>query len=455
MVFMSTANTRILVVDDEELVRESLSGWLEKDGYTVGTAPDGAAAIVRLEREPWSILLVDMKMPGIDGLQVLDRAKALQPSTTAVIMTAYATVESAVSAMRLGAYDYLVKPFDPDELSLMIQRIVRQNELVQENETLRRALRRDCRFRDLISKNVKMQGVFDLTRTAARSQSTILIFGESGTGKELLARAIHAESPRHEGPFVAISCAALTETLLESEVFGHEKGAFTGASTRRRGAFETAHGGTLFLDEIGDIGPKLQVDLLRVLEERKFCRVGGNDPIAVDVRVIAATNRNLEKAVADGAFRDDLFYRLNVIPITLPPLRERPEDIPLLVEHFVERMSAEMGRKVDGVSREAMAMLLDHPFPGNVRELRNIVERAMVCAPGPLLKPADFRLPGAVVETPTHSASLEEVERRHIASILEQTDGNVSHAARVLAIDRATLYSKIRKYGLRDDVETP
>jgi len=450
---MSTANTRILIVDDEELVRESLSGWLEKDGYTVGTAPDGAVAITRLEREPWSILLVDMKMPGIDGLQVIDRARALQPATTAVIMTAFATVESAVSAMKLGAYDYLVKPFDPEELSLMIQKIVRQNELIQENETLRRALRRDCRFRDLISKNAGMQSVFDLTQTAARSQSTILIFGESGTGKELLARAIHAESPRHAGPFVAISCAALTETLLESELFGHEKGAFTGASTRRRGAFETAHGGTLFLDEIGDIGPKLQVDLLRVLEARTFCRVGGNDPIAVDVRVIAATNRNLEKAVADGAFRDDLFYRLNVIPITLPPLRERPEDIPLLVEHFVERMSAELGRKVDGVSREAMAMLLDHQFPGNVRELRNIVERAMVCGPGPVLQPADFRLPGAVATPPMLNASLEEVERRHIASILEQTDGNISQAARVLAIDRATLYSKIRKYGLREHAD--
>ena len=447
---MSTASTRILIVDDEELIRESLSGWLEKDGYTVGTAPDGATAIQRLEREPWSILLVDMKMPGIDGLQVLDRARALQPSMTAVIMTAYATVETAVSAMKLGAYDYLVKPFDPEELSLMIQRVVRQNELVQENETLRRALRHDRQFRDLISKNARMQGVFDLTRTAARSQSTILIFGESGTGKELLARAIHAESPRHDGPFVAISCAALTETLLESELFGHEKGAFTGAATRRRGSFETAHGGTLFLDEIGDIGPKLQMDLLRVLEERTFCRVGGNDQIAVDVRVIAATNRDLDKAVAEGRFRDDLFYRLNVIPITLPPLRERAEDIPLLVEHFVERMSAEMGRKVDGVAREAMAMLLEHPFPGNVRELRNVVERAMVCAPGPLLQPADFRLPGTVAPAPMLNASLEEVERRHIASILEQADGNISQAARVLAIDRATLYSKIRKYGLRE-----
>jgi two-component system, NtrC family, response regulator AtoC len=456
MVFMSTANTRILVVDDEEIVRESLAGWLEKDGYTVGVAPDGATAISRIEKESWSILLADIKMPGIDGLQVLKRAKEVSPSTTMVIMTAYATVETAVSAMKLGAYDYLVKPFDPEELTVMIRRIVRQDELVHENETLRRALRREYHFRDLISKNPSMQALFELTRTAARSQSTILVFGESGTGKELLARAIHAESPRSAGPFVAISCAALTETLLESELFGHEKGAFTGAVARRRGAFETAHGGTLFLDEIGDISPKLQMDLLRVLEERRFCRVGGTEPIEVDVRVIAATNRNLQQAVAGGSFRDDLFYRLNVIPITLPPLRERVEDIPLLVDHFVERMSAEMGRKLDGVSREAIAALLDYPFPGNVRELRNIVERAMVCAPGPLLLPADFRLPGAEAQAPPPAtpATLEEVERRHITSVLEQMNGNISQAARVLGVDRATLYNKMRRYGLREPAGT-
>ncbi len=446
---MSTANTRVLIVDDEEIVRESLAGWLEKDGYTVGTAPDATTAIARIEKEPWSVLLVDMKMPGIDGLEVLKRARDIRPAPTTVIMTAYATVETAVAAIKLGAHDYLVKPFDPEELSHMIAHIVRQNELLHENETLRRALRREYRFRDLLSKNPAMQSVFELTRTAARSQSTILIYGESGTGKELLARAVHAESPRHDGPFIPVSCAALTETLLESELFGHEKGAFTGASARRQGAFESADQGTLFLDEIGDIGQKLQMDLLRALEERRFCRVGGNDPVAVDVRVVAATNRDLERAVADGRFRDDLFYRLNVIPITLPPLRERPEDIPLLVDHFVERMSAEMGRSIDGVSRDAMAMLLDYPFPGNIRELRNIVERAMVCAPGPILQPADFRLPGAVSRPPTVGASLEEVERRHIAAVVEQTSGNISHAARILGVDRATLYAKLRKYGLR------
>jgi len=447
---MSTASTRILIVDDEEIVRESLSGWLEKDGYTVAMAPDGPTALAMLARDTWSILLVDMKMPGMDGLQVLAEARTLQPSAAVVIMTAYATVETAVSAMKIGAYDYLVKPFDPEELTLMIQKIVKQDELVRENETLRRALKRDYHFRDLISKSAAMQSVFELARTAARSPSTILVLGESGTGKELLARAIHVESPRHDAPFVAVSCGALTETLLESELFGHEKGSFTGAGARRRGTFETAQGGTLFLDEIGDVSPKLQVDLLRVLETRKFCRVGGNEPISVDVRIIAATNKDLQKAIAAGEFRDDLFYRLNVIPITLPPLRDRREDIPLLVEHFLERMSAELGRKADGISRDAMAMLMAYPFPGNVRELRNIVERAMVCASGPVLQVIDFGLVGPAPGQPAAPpASLEEVERRHIAAILEQSGGNVSQAARILDIDRVTLYNKIKKYGLR------
>ncbi|HZP49023.1 MAG TPA: sigma-54 dependent transcriptional regulator [Vicinamibacterales bacterium] len=449
---MNSAATRILIVDDEEIIRESLSGWLEKDGYTVATAVDGPAAIARLTGEPWSILVVDMKMPGMDGLQVLEQARKIRPTTAVVVMTAYATVDTAVSAMKLGAYDYLVKPFDPEELSLMIQKIVREQALVRDNEELRRALKRECRFRDLVSKSAAMHAVFELARTAARTQSTILITGESGTGKELLARAIHAESPRAKRPFVAVSCAALTETLLESELFGHERGAFTGATVRRRGNFETADGGTIFLDEIGDVSPKLQVDLLRVLEERRFCRVGGSEPVTVDVRVIAATNRDLAKAIADGSFRDDLFYRLNVIPITMPPLRDRKEDIPPLVEHLVERIGAELGRKIDGVAQEAMARLTAHDYPGNVRELRNLVERAVVCARGSVLQASDFTLPVApgLSDLTSQPASLEAVEKRHIAAILAQSNGNVSAAARILDIDRVTLYNKIRKYGLRE-----
>ncbi|MBE3133129.1 MAG: sigma-54-dependent Fis family transcriptional regulator, partial [Acidobacteria bacterium] len=342
--------TRILVVDDEEIVRESLSAWLEKDGYTIATAPDGETAIERVKNERWSILLVDLKMPGIDGLRVLEEAKKIQPDAIAVIMTAYATVDTAVAAMKIGAYDYLVKPFDPEELSLMIQKIVGQQALLRENILLRKVLKREYHFRDLVSKSPAMQAIFDLAKTAARSQSTILILGESGTGKELLARAIHTESPRRSGPFVAVSCAALTETLLESELFGHEKGAFTGAAALRKGKFEMADRGTLFLDEIGDISPKLQLDLLRVLEDRRFCRVGGSEAVTVDVRIIAATNRDIKKAADHGTFREDLYYRLNVIPIHLPPLRDRREDIPLLVDHLLERLGVEMNRKVDTVS---------------------------------------------------------------------------------------------------------
>jgi two-component system, NtrC family, response regulator AtoC len=460
--------TRILVVDDEEIVRESLSAWLAKDGYTVGSAEDGPTALERLRREHWSILLADLKMPGMDGLQLLLEARKIQSDVVAVIMTAYATVDTAVSAMKDGAYDYLVKPFDPEELSQMIHKIVGQQALQRENTLLRKLVKREYRFRDLQSKSPAMQSLFDLARTAARSPSTILVLGESGTGKELLARAIHAESPRHSAPFVAVSCAALTETLLESELFGYEKGAFTGAATQRRGKFETAHGGTLFLDEIGDISPKLQMDLLRVLEERRFARVGGNEPVQVDVRVIAATNRDLRRAAEEGQFRQDLFYRLNVIPITLPPLRERKEDIPLLVSHFIERLDAEMGKKVEGVSADALDALMAHDWPGNVRELRNVLERAIVVAAGHIIEPHDLGQlgprPAAASAAPAPASeerherrSLEDVEREHIAAVLRETNGNVSQAARILGIDRVTLYNKMKKFGLRrpEDASAP
>jgi len=448
---MSKERTRILIVDDEEIVRESLSGWLEKDGYTVATAPDGPSALAMLNRERWTILILDLKMPGMDGLAVLEKARAIQPESTAVIMTAYATVDTAVAAIKLGAYDYIVKPFEPEELSAMIEKIVAQQALVHENAVLRKVLKREFRFRDLVSKNPQMQAIFELARTAARSNSTILVLGESGTGKEVLARAIHAESNRRVGPFVAVSCAALTETLLESELFGHERGACTGAVARQRGKFEAANGGTLFLDEVGDISSKLQLDLLRVLEDRRFMRVGGTESIPVDVRIIAATNRNLKRAVADGEFRDDLFYRLNVIAITLPPLRDRREDIPLLVDYLLEQLAVEANRPVEGVSHEALKRLMAHDWPGNIRELRNVLERAVVVATGAHIQASDLGLaeagrPSAVDQL----CSLDDVERRHIIYVLEQTGGNVTQAARILEIDRVTLYNKIRKYRLRE-----
>ena len=444
--------THILVVDDEEIVRESLRGWLEKDGYSVSVAESGAAALDQLRAAAHSILLVDLKMPGMDGLELLAQVKKLQRESVVVIMTAYATVESAVAAMKDGAYDYLVKPFDPEELSQVVKKIVERQSLMRENALLRRLVKKDYRFRDLVSKSPAMQQVFELAKTAARSGSTILILGESGTGKELLARAIHAESPRHAGPFVAVSCAALTETLLESELFGYEKGAFTGAYAQRRGKFELAHGGTLLLDEIGDISPKLQMDLLRVLEDRRFYRVGGTEPLHADVRFLAATNRDLKKAVQQGQFRDDLFYRLNVISITLPPLRERKQDIPLLVQHFIEALDAETGRKIDGVSGGALDALVAHDWPGNVRELRNVLERAVVVAPGEIIETQDLGLsapaaPGAPAGW--RRASLEEIEHEHVASVLAGTGGNISQAARILGIDRVTLYSKMKKYGLK------
>src|SRR5512139_379129 len=409
---MSNERTRILVVDDEEIVRESLGGWLEKDGYTVACCSDGPSALDKIKADRWSIMIVDLKMPGMDGLQVLEEAKKLQPALAVVIMTAYATVDTAVAAMKAGAYDYLVKPFDPEELSMMMQKIISQQSLVRENIVLRQALKQEYKFRDLLSKSPAMQAVFELAKTAARSNSTILVLGESGSGKEVLSRAIHVESPRAEGPFVAVSCAALTETLLESELFGHEKGAFTGAIARRKGKFEAAHGGTLFLDEVGDIGPKLQLDLLRVLEERKFHRVGGNEVIEVDVRIIAATNRDLRRAAREGKFREDLYYRLNVIPILIPPLRERKEDIPLLVESFVERLSVEMKRQIEGVSPDAMSALMAHDWPGNVRELRNVLERGVVVATGPVIQLSDLGLPTKLDAPPRQGslASLEEVE---------------------------------------------
>jgi len=445
----------ILVVDDEEIVRDSLASWLQEDGYRVDTAPDGPTALAKLAQQPYDILLVDLKMPGMDGMQVLAQAKSLQPDAPLIIMTAYATVDTAVQAMKQGAYDYLVKPFEAEELSLLIGKLTDTQALRRENVLLRKALKRQFEFKDMVSKSPKMEAVFQLARMAAKSGSTVLILGESGTGKELLARAIHAESPRRDAPFVGLSCVALTETLLESELFGYEKGAFTGSAGGARGKFEIAAAGTLFLDEIGDISPKLQLDLLRVLDAREFRRVGGSQLVKVDARIIAATNRDLKKLVESGTFREDLYYRLNVIPVMLPPLRERKEDMPLLAEFFLAQFSAEMRKPLEAVSAEALEILMAHDWPGNVRELRNVLERGAVLARGPIITPIELELvqPASApspLGSPEPADSLKDVERKHIISTLRQHRWNITRSAKALGIDRVTLYSKIKRYQIRE-----
>ncbi|MGE5699997.1 MAG: sigma-54-dependent transcriptional regulator [Deltaproteobacteria bacterium] len=444
-------SVNIMVVDDEEIVRDSLGAWLEEDGYHVESVESGKKALELLPSKDWDLMLVDLKMPGMDGIQLMDEVRKTCPDMLVIIMTAYATVDTAVKAMKKGAYDYFVKPFNPDDISLTIRKIVEHHKLVQENLFLRKELKKQYKLRDMISKNEKMLEIFELAKTVAKSSSTVLIQGESGTGKELLARAIHDESPRSEAPFISVSCASLTESLLESELFGHEKGAFTGASAIKRGKLELAQDGTLFLDEIGDISLKLQMDLLRVLEQKEFRRVGGSDLISISSRILAATNRDLKKAIEEGRFRADLFYRLNVISINIPPLRERREDIPLLVEHFIEKFNIEMGKQIRGVSEGAMRILIYNEWPGNARELRNVIERAVVVAKGNVITESDVSLPSASGGPNQRAKTLEEIEKDHIRVVLNENQWNIVRSALALGIDRVTLYNKIKKYDLKKE----
>jgi len=443
----------ILIVDDEEIVRESLASWLEEDGYEVKVAENAARALERLPEKEWNLAMVDLKMPGMDGIELMDEIRKIKPETIVIIMTAYATVDTAVQAMKKGAYDYIVKPFNPEDLSMTIRKIIEHQKLLKENIYLRKELKKQYRLHDMVSKNHKMIEIFDLVKTVAKSNSTVLVQGESGTGKELLSRAIHMESPRKDEPFVTVSCASLTESLLESELFGYEKGAFTGADQARSGKIELAKDGTLFLDEIGDISLKLQMDLLRVLEEKEFRRVGGAQLIPVNSRIIAATNRDLTKAIEEEKFREDLYYRLNVISVYLPPLRDRKEDVPLLVEHFLERFNIEMGKNVEGVAESAMRMLMDYGWPGNARELRNVIERAMVVTKGRMILEADLSLPKTPgVSLPNNRGkSLSDMEKEHIRQVLLDNRWNIIRSAQVLGIDRVTLYNKIRKYELKKE----
>ena len=443
---------QILVVDDEEVMCESLAAWLREDGYAVDTAPSGRCAVEKARSRDYAIYFVDLKMPGgMDGIETMMQIRLLHPDASIIIITAYATVDTAITAMKEGAQEYIVKPCNPEEISLLVNRIIKVKNLQRENTILRKKLTRQYCVHDVVSKNPRMQEIMSLCSEIASLRSTVLIQGESGTGKELVARAIHNAGDRASRPFVAVSCAALAETLLESELFGHEKGSFTGANQQKRGKFEMADTGTIFLDEIGDISPKLQVDLLRVLQDRAFYRVGGSEEVRVDVRVVAATHVNLQQAVADGKFRDDLYYRLNVIEIRIPPLRARREDIPLLAEHFVDRLSHELGKDVGGLTEGALRILLDHNWPGNVRELENAVERAMVTCRGTLLTEADFGFLVEAAPTPANwsvpaGMTMQDMERVLITTTIQRTKGNIKEAASVLGIDRSTLYEKIKKY---------
>ncbi len=457
---------RILVVDDERSMRELLQIVLRREGHLVRLAEDGRAAVAELEREPVDVLISDIKMPGMTGVDVLREAKRIDPDIVGIMVTAYATTDTAVEALRLGAYDYLTKPFDVEELKAKVRNALERRTLRQENVLLKRALRSSSAFSNIIGRSKAMQDVFDLVETVAPTNSTILVTGESGTGKELVARAVHTNSLRRDQAFVALNCAALPETLLESELFGHMRGAFTGAATTKKGLLEAAERGTVFLDEISEMSTMMQVKLLRVLQERKFRRVGGTEEIDADIRIIAATNRDLAKAVTDGAFREDLYYRINVIPVHLPPLRERREDITPLAEHFVTKYREVMGKPVTGLTPEALRWLEAADWPGNVRQLENVIERAVALERGPLIQLSSLpngngpkvhgreaaasaepaALPENGLDLPRH---LESQERELVSQALRQSGGRHDKAAKLLAISPRQFRYLLDKYALR------
>ncbi len=443
----------ILVVDDEESQRDLLAGYLAKKGHAVTTACSGNDAIDINARTHFDLAILDLKMPELDGIETIERMKDIDPDTYFVILTGFGTVETAVQAMKRGAYDYLSKPVNLDELELLIERVHGEKTMREEIQMLREETAERFDFDSFITKSAKMHDVLSLIARVARSESSVLILGESGTGKDMVARLIHGASSRKNGRFIAISCAALPETLLESELFGYERGAFSGAEKRRIGKFELAHNGTIFLDEVGDIPVSTQVKLLRVLQEFSFERLGGNAPIKVDVRLITATNQDLMKKIADGVFREDLFYRLNVITLNLPPLRERKEDIMPLAEHFLEKFRKKCGRDIKGISRGAAATLTRYDWPGNVRELENIMERAVVLCRGDQIGASDLPLRSERKEQV--GGSLADIEKQYIVAALAQTGWNLSETAKVLGIHRNTLRLKIKLYGIEKDDRRP
>ena len=436
----------MLIVDDEESVRDSLYNWFIEDGYEVDCAANAKEALMKVEAGKYDIILADIKMPGMDGLEMHRRLRERNSDAIVIIMTAFASVETAVQALKDGAFDYITKPFDPDDLSHLIRNAAQQISLKNENEALKNRIVSLENIEDIVGNSEEMIRVLKEVENVAPTNSSVIITGESGTGKELIARAIHSNSPRKFFPLVTVHCGALSEDLLESELFGHEKGAFTGAMFNRKGRFEMADGGTIFLDEIATISGKMQIELLRVLESKAFVRVGGNKEIKSDFRVICATNKDLKKMVQEGKFREDLYYRLNVVNITIPPLRERKADIPMLVNHFIRKYCTAMSRDILSIDNAALRRLEEYEFPGNVRELENMIERAIVVGNGKEIRQKDLPLEKDIVYD--SNDSLNDLEKKYILKTLNKYDWNISRTARVLKIDRVTLYNKIKRHQL-------
>ncbi len=442
---------KILVVDDEKIVRESLFNWFEDEGYDVDTAFDAEDALKKFEEGKYDLVLLDMKMPGMSGLDLLIKIKEIDQACIVILITAFASVSTAIQALKQGAYDYITKPVDPDELNHLVKNALNQKTLKDENLQLKEKINEMIIPENLIGESDKMKNIFELINSVAPTDTTVMIRGESGTGKELVAKAIHLNSKRKYFPIVTVNCGALAESLLESELFGHEKGAFTGAQFKRKGKFEMANGGTIFLDEIGTISAKMQVELLRVIETKKFSRVGGNDIIESDFRVIAATNESLEELVKQGKFREDLYYRLNVFSIFIPPLRERRDDIKTLAEYFLKKFCKAMNKNITGIDKEASDFMVNYQWSGNVRELENAIERAVVVGSPPeiTMKDLPFLKNNENGTNEGTGYSLEDLEKEYILKVLNQNEWNITKSADVLGIDRVTLYNKINKFGFK------
>jgi len=445
----------ILIVDDEKIVRDSLLHWFEEEGYNVDTAEDGETALKKYEKGKYDLLLVDMKMPGMSGIDLLTKVKGNDPDILVILITAFASVPTAITALKQGAYDYVTKPVDPDELAHLVKKALEQKSLKRENKILKENIDVITKPDNLIGESLQMKKIYELVSTVASADTTVMVRGESGTGKELVAKAIHINSKRKYFPIIPVNCGALAESILESELFGHEKGAFTGAQFKRKGKFEMADGGTLFLDEIATLSQKMQVELLRVLDTKQFSRVGGNQLVKSDFRLITATNQSLEDLVKEGKLREDLYYRLNVFTIHIPPLRERRDDIPILSHFFLHKFATVMNKPVKKISQGALDFLVKYDWPGNVRELENAIERAIVIGKGDTIKVENlpFHIASGNISTDTGEKSLAAVEKKYILQILNENNWNISRSATQLKIDRVTLYNKINKYSLRTAVE--